>query len=108
MYSSGGAVILSFIINYALGFIMGNALEATWLLMGTLQLMSVIPLVSIYVATSFWQFCQRLLPLHGIIGWIPNPFVHLSDSSKERPYSESYELMSFNSHYLVVNLGANF
>ena len=57
-YGAAGTVVISFVLNYAIGFIMGNALEATWLLLGTLQLMSVVPLVSVYVATNFRMFCQ--------------------------------------------------
>jgi len=66
---SGGttliAVALGLGLSTALSFLMGNTLESTWLLLNTIQLMSLTPIVSVNLPTFYREFAKNLISLHG-------------------------------------------
>ena len=67
--SSGGTTVLAVGLGIGfstlLSFFMGNTLEATWLLLNTIQLMSLSPIISVNLPSLFRDFTKKLVSLHG-------------------------------------------
>lgn len=89
-------------------FVMGSNLEATWLLLNTIQLISMIPAISIEIPTLFRAFTLRLLSLHGQINFIPNIFnTYLTEGVNTSPINEYFKLLKFDTTHFVLNSGSN-
>jgi hypothetical protein len=73
---------------------LGGTVEATWLLFGTIQLMSLVPLFNLNIPANFREFSKNLAVLHGEPEAIPNLFENFVDSKNLKPFNEYYELMS--------------
>ena len=100
-------LILTFGTSIFIQVALGGTIEATWLLLGTLQLMSFLPLLTLHVPSNFRQFSKNLAVLHGEPGVIPNIFQGVYDSMDivEEPFNQYFELMGFNTSYILLNSG---
>jgi len=94
-------------LNSLLSIIMGSSLEATWLLLNTLQLMSFTPLLSLEMPSVFRLYSKQLIGIHGQISLIPNEFKRLSTNLRIKPYNDYFELMSFETKFFLLNSGSN-
>ena len=88
--------------------IYGSGLESTWLLMNILQLISFLPLIGMYISPNFRHFSLNLVPLHGLVTFIPNLFKSPAKILKLTPFSDYFMLMGFETKYLMLNTGTNF
>ena len=106
-YFSISSVFMSFGTSYLIQLILGSAIEATWLLLGTLQLMSLLPLISLNLPSNFREFSKNLAVLNGEPGAIPNIFESYYDSIDvgKEPYNRYYDQMNFKTSYFLLNSG---
>ena len=58
-------VLLPIFINFGISFLLGGTIEATWILLLSLQLVSFIPLISLYIPSVFRAFSKNLMGIHG-------------------------------------------
>lgn len=72
----------------------GQTIEASWLLLGTIQLMSLIPLFNLNLPENFRAFSKNLAVLHGEPEFIPNLFEALVDTENVHPFNQYFEWMS--------------
>ena len=88
------SMLLTFGTSILISTLMGGTIEATWLLLGTVQLMSFVPLFNMNLPSNFREFSKNLALLNGEPQSIPNLFEYVVDSSNQKPYSNYFELMS--------------
>ena len=88
------SIILTFVTSLLITVVLGGTIEATWLLLGTLQLMSFIPLLNMNLPNNFREFSKNLAILHGEPAMLPNAFEYLVSSEGLQPYNKYFELMS--------------
>ena len=101
------SLILTFGTSIFIQTVLGGTIEATWLLLGTLQLMSLLPLLNLNLPANFRQFSKNLAVLNGEPETIPNYFEHYYDTLNidKEPYNYYFELMNFKTEYLLLNSG---
>lgn len=85
--------------------ILGGTIEATWLLFGTVQLMSFVPLFNMNLPGNFREFAKNLAILHGEPQGLPNLFESFIDLNHSEPYNNYFELMGFKNEKLFRNSG---
>lgn len=68
-------MVLGIGLSMGISMIMGGSLEATWLLLCTIQLMSMTPVLKLDLPTIFRDFSTKLIGLHGQFTAIPNMFL---------------------------------
>jgi hypothetical protein len=88
------ALLLTFGTSTFISVALGGTIEATWLLFGTIQLMSLVPLLDMNLPANFRQFSVNLAVLHGEPEAIPNVFENFIDIKTLKPYNDYFELMS--------------
>lgn len=105
--ASIASLILTFGASTLIQFIMGGSIEATWLLLGTLQMMSFLPLLNMNLPANFREFSKNLAILHGEPEAFPNIFKYFYDTLDivKEPFNDYFELMNFNTSYLLLNSG---
>ena len=109
--SKSSASIVTLVLTFATSFliqaVLGGTIEATWLLLGTLQLMALLPLLSANIPANFRQFSKNLAVLNGEPTAFPNVFEYLYDMIRvnKQPFNQYFELMNFNTNYLLLNAG---
>lgn len=109
--SQSSASIISLILTFGtsvfIQVVLGGTIEATWLLLGTLQLMSFLPLLSLDIPANFRQFAKNLAVLHGEPEAIPNVFEYYYDGENidKEPFTQYFELMGFKTTLLLLNSG---
>lgn len=86
-------LILTFGTSVFISVVLGGTVEATWLLLGTLQLMSFVPLFDLSLPNNFREFSKNLAVLHGEPKALPNLFEYLIDAEGQEPYNQYFELM---------------
>ena len=101
------SLLLTFGTNFLISLVLGSAVEATWLLLGSLQLMSLLPLLNIFLPSNFREFTKNLAVLNGEIEVIPNIFETYYDELdiNKQPYNRYFYLMGFKTKYLLLNAG---
>ena len=101
------SLVLTFGTGFLIKFVMGSSIEATWLLLGTLQLMSFLPLLNLNLPSNFREFGKNLSVLHGEPESFPNIFKYYYDTLDivMTPFNEYFEHMNFNTSYLLLNSG---
>ena len=87
-------MLLTFGTSTFISVALGGTVEATWLLFGCIQLMSLVPLFNLNLPGNFREFSKNLAVLHGEPGALPNLFSSIVDTSDLKPYNPYYELMS--------------
>ena len=88
------SLILTFGTSIFITVVMGGTIEATWLLLGSLQLMSLTPLFNLNLPVNFREFSKNLAVLHGEPQAIPNIFSNFLDTDGLKPFNPYFELMS--------------
>lgn len=88
------SLLLTFGTSIFVSVVLGGTVEATWLLLGTIQMMSFVPLFNLNLPANFREFSKNLAVLHGEPTAIPNLFEHFVDTSKQKPYNDYFALMS--------------
>ena len=88
------SLILTFATSIFISVVLGGTIEATWLLLGTLQMMSLIPLFNLNLPGNFREFAVNLAVLNGEPQFFPNVFELFIDTSNLKPFSPYFELMS--------------
>ena len=76
--------------------IRGGSLEATWLLLNTLQLIALVPLMSLSFPTNFTGYAKYLAVVNGEPDMLPNVFEDYLFSSKDmlpEAFNDNYSLM---------------
>ena len=106
-YASLVTLILTFATSYSIQLILGGTIEATWLLLGTLQLMSFLPLLSLHLPSNFREFSKNLAVLNGEPQSFPNIFEYYYDTLDidKEPFTQYFELMNFKTSHLLLNAG---
>ena len=101
------SLILTFGTSIFIQVVLGGAIEATWLLLGTLQLMSLLPLLNLNLPANFRQFSKNLAVLNGEPEALPNLFEYYYDTLNidKEPFNLYFELMNFKTKYLLLNSG---
>ena len=101
------SLILTFGTSIFIQVVLGGAIEATWLLLGTLQLMSLLPLLNLNLPANFRQFSKNLAVLNGEPEALPNLFEYYYGTLNidKEPYNLYFELMNFKTKYLLLNSG---
>ena len=101
------SLILTFGTSIFIQVVLGGAIEATWLLLGTLQLMSLLPLLNLNLPANFRQFSKNLAVLNGEPEALPNLFEYYYETlnTDKEPYNYYFELMNFKTEYLLLNSG---
>ena len=94
------SLILTFATSIFISVVLGGTIEVTWLLLGTLQMMSLIPLFDLNLPGNFREFAVNLAVLNGEPQFFPNIFENFIDTSKLKPFSPYFELMSKYDYYL--------
>jgi len=89
-----GSILLTFLTSGVFSIITGTSFEATWLLLGTLQLISLTPLFNLNLPPNFREFSKNLAILHGEPQQIPNVFEQTIDKGDLKPFTPYFELMS--------------
>ena len=87
-------ILLTFGSSLFLQIALGGTIEATWLLFGTIQLMSLVPLFNLNLPSNFREFAKNLAILHGEPQALPNLFSNYVDVDELEPYNNYFELMS--------------
>lgn len=100
-------MLLTFGTSFFIQVVLGGTIEATWLLLGTLQLMSFLPLLNLNLPANFREFNKNLAVLNGEPGFLPNIFEAYYDSLgvEIKPYNRYFEMMNFKTEYLLLNAG---
>lgn len=88
------SILITFGTSLIISVLLGGKIEASWLLLGTLQLMSLVPLLNLNLPANFREFSKNLAILHGEPERIPNIFEEFVDSDNLQPFSPYFELMS--------------
>jgi len=88
------SIILTFGTSILFSVVLGNQIEATWLLLGTLQLMSLTPLFNLNLPQNFRVFSVNLAVLHGEPQFLPNLFEYMIDQKGLEPFNPYFDLMS--------------
>ena len=101
------SLIMTFGTSILIQLVLGNSIEATWLLLGTLQLMSFLPLLSLNLPVNFREFSKNLAVLNGEPQALPNLFEYFYDSinAVKEPYNKYFEFMNFKTVFLLLNAG---
>ena len=101
------SLIMTFGTSILIQLVLGNSIEATWLLLGTLQLMSFLPLLSLNLPVNFREFSKNLAVLNGEPQALPNLFEYFYDSINvvKEPYNQYFEFMNFKTVFLLLNAG---
>ena len=101
------SLILTFGTSTFIQVVLGGTIEATWLLLGTLQLMSLLPLLNMNLPVNFREFSKNLAVLNGEPQAIPNIFKGYYDSLDLviEPFNPFFEMMNFKTNYLLLNAG---
>ena len=101
------SLVMTFGTSYLIQLTLGSAVEATWLLLGNLQLMSLLPLISVNLPSNFREFSKNLAVLNGEPEAIPNIFEYYYDSINvgKEPYNRYYNQMNFKTSYFLLNSG---
>ena len=86
-------MLLTFGTSTFISVALGGTVEATWLLLGTIQLMSFVPLFNLNLPGNFRQFSKNLAVLHGEPGAIPNIFEGFIETANLEPYNDYFNLM---------------
>ena len=96
--SQSTASIVSMLVTFGtstlISVLMGGTIEATWLLLGTVQLMSFVPLLNMNLPSNFREFSKNLAMLNGEPQSLPNLFEYVISSDNQKPYNNYFELMS--------------
>ena len=87
-------MLLAFGTSTFISVALGGTVEATWLLFGCIQMMSLVPLFNLNLPANFREFSKNLSVLHGEPQAIPNLFEHYVDTKGLEPYNEYFYLMS--------------
>ena len=87
------SLILTFGTSVFVTVVLGGTVEATWLLLGTIQLMSFIPLFNLNLPANFREFSKNLAVLHGEPEALPNLFENFIDTNNLKPFNQYFELM---------------
>lgn len=101
------SLLLTFGTSIFIQVALGGTIEATWLLLGTLQLMSLLPLVSLNIPINFREFSKNLAVLNGEPEAFPNIFEYYYNTMTidKLPFNQYFELMNFKTKYLLLNAG---
>jgi len=89
-----GSLFMAFGTSLFFSLVLGSQIEASWLLLGQLQLMSLTPLFNLNLPPNFREFSKNLAVLHGEPGFLPNVFENFIDKEGLKPFNEFFELMS--------------
>ena len=100
------SLILTFGTSIFISVVLGGTIEATWLLLGTLQMMSLVPLFNLNLPGNFREFSVNLAVLNGEPQAFPNIFENFIDTSNLKPFNPYFELMS-KSYYLICRFQDN-
>lgn len=87
-------MLLTFGTSTFISVALGGTVEATWLLLGTIQLMSFVPLFNMNLPGNFREFSKNLAVLHGEPGALPNIFEGYVETNGLEPYNDYFALMS--------------
>lgn len=87
-------LLLTFGTSTFISVALGGTVEATWLLFGTIQLMSLVPLLNLNLPANFREFSKNLAVLHGEPAAIPNLFTNVIETKGLEPYNDYFLLMS--------------
>lgn len=87
-------LLLTFGTSTFISVALGGTVEATWLLFGTIQLMSLVPLLNMNLPANFREFSKNLAVLHGEPPAIPNLFTNVIETKGLEPYNDYFLLMS--------------
>ena len=100
-------LLLTFATSILIQVVLGGTIEATWLLLSTLQLMALLPLLSINIPSNFRQFSKNLAVLNGEPEMFPNIFEYYYDTLNidKQPFNQYFDLMNFKTNYLLLNAG---
>mmetsp|Transcript_19371 Transcript_19371/g.22556 ORF Transcript_19371/g.22556 Transcript_19371/m.22556 type:complete len:136 (-) Transcript_19371:656-1063(-) len=79
------SLLLTFGTSIFVSVVLGGTVEATWLLLGTIQMMSFVPLFNLNLPANFREFSKNLAVLHGEPTAIPNLFEHLWTRASRSP-----------------------
>ena len=88
------SLLLAFGLSTFIQIAFGGKIEATWLLFGCVQLMSLIPLFNLNLPANFREFSKNLAILHGEPEFLPNIFESYMSKDHLDPYNEYFTLMS--------------
>lgn len=101
------SLLLTFGTSVLIQMVLGGTIEATWLLLGTIQLMSLLPLLNMNLPANFREFSKNLAILNGEPEAIPNIFEYYYDTLDviKEPFNAYYEIMNFKTQYLLLNAG---
>lgn len=88
------SLFLAFGTSLLFSLILGTQIEASWLLLATLQLMSLTPLFNLNLPPNFREFAKNLAVLNGEPEFLPNVFKHFVDNEGLEPFNAYFELMS--------------
>jgi len=88
------SLVMAFLTSTLVTLVLGTQIEATWLLLGTIQLMSLVPLFNLNIPSNFREFSKNLAILHGEPESIPNVFETVVDKEGLKPFNRFFEMMS--------------
>lgn len=100
-------LVIGFGANFLLPYLMGGKLEQTWLLMGNIQLISLLPLISVDLPPIFTNIALKMMSVHGEIKGIPNLFQDNLGYVRDKAYNNRFSLMEIESKFLMFNAGSN-
>lgn len=105
--SSVISLLLTFGSSFLIQFVFGSKIEASWILLGTLQMMSFLPLLNLNLPTIFREFSKNLSVLHGEPEAFPNIFKYYYDTLDLviEPFNDFFEQMGFATSYILMNSG---
>lgn len=86
-------MLLTFGTSTFISVALGGTIEATWLLFGSIQMMSFIPLLNLNLPANFREFSKNLAALHGEPGALPNLFENVVENKNMKPYNDYFSLM---------------
>lgn len=101
------SVLLTFGTSISIQFLLGGTIEATWLLLGTLQMMALVPLINLNLPANFREFSKNLAMLNGEPTVIPNLFDEYYKTLEidRTPYNSYFYMMNFKTNFLLLNAG---
>ena len=105
---TGGTLFLLVFVcamNGLFSFILGSMVEGTWLLLGTLQLMSFIPLCSLNLPSTYRLYSKRLSILNGEPTFLPNIFDAITEKISQESFNQYFFLMNFKTRNFTTNSG---
>lgn len=89
------SLVAQFAMSTGLSFISGSHLESTWMLLNTLQLMILLPLLSVDIGTIYREFSYKLLAVNGEPKWLPNIFKIMFGDLELNARNDNYEKLNF-------------